>query len=62
MKTVSISPEKGGDGEELNDKEFEQKKGDKVDPLKKRKGSPLKPSSSEEIEGHHDQDVDCPHL
>jgi hypothetical protein len=45
MKTASISPEKGGDGEELNDKEVEQKQGDKVDPLKKRKGSPLKPSS-----------------
>jgi hypothetical protein len=28
----------------LNDKEFKQKQGDEVDPLK-RKGSPLKPSS-----------------
>jgi hypothetical protein len=62
VKTASISPEQGGDGEELNDKEVEQKQGDEVDPLKKRKGSPLKPSSREEIEGHHDQDADCPHL
>jgi hypothetical protein len=45
MKTASISPEQGGDGEELNDKEVEQKQGDKVDPLKKRKGLPSKPSS-----------------
>jgi hypothetical protein len=45
MKTASISLDQGGDGEELDDKEFEQKKGDEVDPLKKRKGSPLKPSS-----------------
>jgi len=43
MKTASISPEQGGDGEELDDKEVEQKQGDEVDPLKKRKGSPLKP-------------------
>jgi hypothetical protein len=45
VKTASISPERGGDGEELNDKEVEQKQGDEVDPLRKRKGSPLKPSS-----------------
>jgi hypothetical protein len=45
VKTASISPEQGGDGEELGDKEVEQKKGDEVDPLKKRKGSPSKPSS-----------------
>jgi hypothetical protein len=45
MKNASISPEKGGDGEELGDKEVEQNKRDKVDPLKKRKGSPSKPSS-----------------
>jgi hypothetical protein len=45
MKTASISPEQGGDGEELDEKEVEQKQGDEVDPLKKRKGSPLKPSS-----------------
>jgi hypothetical protein len=45
VKTASISPEQGGDGEELNDKEVEQQQGDEVDPLKKRKGSPLKPSS-----------------
>jgi hypothetical protein len=45
MKTASISPEQGGDGKELNDKEVEHKQGVEVDPLKKRKGSPLKPSS-----------------
>jgi hypothetical protein len=45
MRNASISPEQGGDGEELNEKEVEQNQGDKVDPLKKRKGSPLKPSS-----------------
>jgi hypothetical protein len=45
VNTTSISPEKGGDGKELDDKEVEQKQGDEVDPLKKRKGSPPKPSS-----------------
>jgi hypothetical protein len=45
VKTSSISPEHGGDGEELDDKEFEQKQGDEVDPLNKKKGSPPKPSS-----------------
>jgi hypothetical protein len=45
VKTASISPEQGGDGEELDDKEVKQKQGDEVDPLKNRKGSPLKPSS-----------------
>jgi hypothetical protein len=45
MKTASISPEQGGDDAELNDTEVEQQQGDEVDPLKKRKGSPLKPSS-----------------
>jgi hypothetical protein len=44
VKTASISLEKGGDGEELGDKEVEQKQGDEVDPLKKRKGFPSKPS------------------
>jgi hypothetical protein len=32
VKTASISPEQGGDGEELDDKEVEQKQGDEVDP------------------------------
>jgi hypothetical protein len=45
VKTASISSEKGSDGKELDAKEVEQKQGDEVDPLKKRKGSPLKPSS-----------------
>jgi hypothetical protein len=49
MRTTSISPEQVGDGEELNDKEFEQKQGDEVDPLNKRKGSPLKPSSRNKL-------------
>jgi hypothetical protein len=52
-KTSSISPDRGGDDEveELNGKGVEQKPGevtlpiDEVDPLKKRKVSPLKPSS-----------------
>jgi len=45
MKTASISPEQGGDGEDLDEKEVKQKQGDEVDPLKKTKGSPLKSSS-----------------
>jgi len=45
MKTASISPEKGGDGKELDDKEVKQKQVNEVDPMKKRKGSPSKPSS-----------------
>jgi hypothetical protein len=45
VKTASVSPDQGGDGEELYDKEVEQKQGDKVDTLKKRKGSPPKPFS-----------------
>jgi hypothetical protein len=45
VNTASISLEKGGNGEELDDKEVEHKQGDEVDPLKKRKGSPPKPSS-----------------
>jgi ABC-type molybdate transport system ATPase subunit len=52
-KTASISPKQGGDGdvEEMKDREVEQKKGevtpprDEVDPLKKRKVFPPKPSS-----------------
>jgi hypothetical protein len=52
-KTASVSPDRGGDDEveEINDKGDEQKQGevtpprDEVDPLKKRKVSPLKPSS-----------------
>jgi hypothetical protein len=45
VKTASISPEQGGAGKNLDDKEVEQKQGYKVDPLKKRKGLPSKPSS-----------------
>jgi hypothetical protein len=51
MKTASISPEQGGDGEEIDGTEAEQKKGevtpprDEEDPSKKRKVSPPKPSS-----------------
>jgi hypothetical protein len=52
-KTTSISPNRAGDDEveEINDKGPEQKQGevtpprDEVDPLKKRKVSPPKPSS-----------------
>jgi hypothetical protein len=49
MKTTSISPEQGGDDEELGVKEVEQKQGDKVDPLKKRKGLPPKSSSRKKV-------------
>jgi hypothetical protein len=42
---VHDTPEQGGDGEELDEKEVKQNQGDKVDPLKKRKGSPPKTSS-----------------
>jgi hypothetical protein len=56
-KTASISPERGGDDdiEEMKGKEVGQKKGevtpprDKADPLKKRKVSPLKPSSRKKL-------------
>jgi hypothetical protein len=50
IKTMSISAEQGGDGIEV-----EKKKGmvtpprDEEDPLKKRKGSPLKPSSRKKM-------------
>jgi hypothetical protein len=49
MKTASISLEKGGDGKELDEKEVKQKQGDEFDPLKKRKGSPPKPSSRKKL-------------
>jgi hypothetical protein len=49
VKTVSISPWKGGDGKDLGDKEVKQKQGDEVYPLKKRKGSPFKPSSQKKV-------------
>jgi hypothetical protein len=51
VKTASISPEQGGDDEEIDGTEVKQKKGevtpprDEEDPSKKRKVSPLKPSS-----------------
>jgi hypothetical protein len=51
MKTTSISTEQGEDGGEIYGIEVEQRKGnvtllrDEEDPLKKRKVSPLKPSS-----------------
>jgi hypothetical protein len=52
-KIASVSPDRGGDDEveEINGKEDEQKQGevtpprDEVDPLKKKKVSPPKPSS-----------------
>jgi hypothetical protein len=47
--TASISPEKGGDGEELDEKEVKQNQRDEVDPLKKRKGFPPKPSSQKKV-------------
>jgi hypothetical protein len=45
VNSASISPEKGGDGKYLNDKEVEHKQGDEVYSLKKRKGYPLKLAS-----------------
>jgi hypothetical protein len=50
-KTASISPDRGGDDEEINGKGVEHKLDEvtppryETDPLKKRKVSPLKPSS-----------------
>ena len=51
MKTTSISPAQGGDGEELGGTEVEQNKGEvtppreEEDPSKKRKATPPNPSS-----------------
>jgi hypothetical protein len=51
VNTASISPEKGGDGGEIDGTEVEQKKGevtqprDEEDPSKKKKVSTLNPSS-----------------
>jgi hypothetical protein len=51
VKTASMSLEKGGDGEEIDGPEVEQRRGkvtlprDEEDPTKKRKVSPQKPSS-----------------
>jgi hypothetical protein len=50
-KTASLSPVKGGDEEELGGTKVEQRKGevtlprDEADPSKKRKTTPLRPSS-----------------
>jgi hypothetical protein len=44
-RTTSISQEQGGDGEDLE--EVEQRLEDEVEIIKKRKGSPLEPSSHE---------------
>jgi hypothetical protein len=55
MKTASISVEQGGDGGEIDGAKFEHKKGevtpprDEEDPSKKRKVSPLKPSSRKKV-------------
>jgi hypothetical protein len=60
MKTAFISPEQGGDDEEIDGSEVEQKKGevtpprDEEDPLKKRKVSPLKPSSRKKLNSNQD--------
>jgi len=51
VRTASISPDEGGDGEEIEGAEIEQQKGevppprDKEDSSKKRKVSPMKSSS-----------------
>jgi hypothetical protein len=63
MKIASMSLEQGGDGKEINDIEYEHRKGEvtpsreEIDPLKKRKVSPPKPSS-QKIMIHCDQDED----
>jgi hypothetical protein len=43
IRTASITPEQGGNGEDLE--EVEQRPEDEVEILKKRKGSPPEPSS-----------------
>jgi hypothetical protein len=43
VRTASITPEQGGNGEDLE--EFKQRPGDKVEIIKKRKGLPPEPSS-----------------
>jgi hypothetical protein len=43
VRTTSITPEQGGNGEDLE--EVEQRPGDEVEIIKKRKGSPPEPSS-----------------
>ena len=54
IRTASISPDEGGDGEEVEGKDMQQKKGegtshrDKEDPSKKRKVSPLETIITEE--------------
>jgi hypothetical protein len=54
-ETPSISSERGGDGGEIDGTKFEQRKGevtpprDEEDPAKKRKVSPLKPSSRKKM-------------
>jgi hypothetical protein len=51
MKTTSISPAQGGDGEEVGGTKVKQNKGEvtppreEEDPSKKRKISPINPSS-----------------
>jgi hypothetical protein len=49
MNISSISPKKGGDGEDLNEKEVEQQQGDKDDPMRKRKVLPPKASSQKKV-------------
>jgi hypothetical protein len=51
VRTTSITLEQGGDGEDLE--EVEQRPEDEVEIINKRKGSPLEPSSLEEIESTH---------
>ena len=43
VKMDSITPNQGGNGEDLA--EVEQRQEDKVEPIKKRKGFPSEPSS-----------------
>jgi hypothetical protein len=56
VRTASITPDEGGDGEEIEGAEIEQQKGevppprDEEDSSKKRKVSPLKSSSERNLE------------
>jgi hypothetical protein len=43
IRTTSVTPEKGSNGEDLE--EVKQRPGDEVEIIKKRKGSPIEPSS-----------------
>jgi hypothetical protein len=67
VKNASISPEQGGNGEEVDGTEAEQNKGEvtppkeEEDPSKKKKVPPPEAFIPEESKINHDQVPDCPH-